>query len=347
MCDNISIDYITENGDYDMNTKIYDISIIGGGPAGMFSAYFGRLRNLDVALIESLPKLGGQPETLYSQKHIYDIAALPKVYGSELTQQLLDQLQILNCDQYLGTSVSSINRKDDVWELSTNKETIYSKAIIIAIGNGAFKPRKLTFDYDKTLEENNLDYFVNSLEDFRGKDVLVAGGGDSAVDWSIDLDKITNHTSLIHRRNKYRAMESSVNKLNQSSVEQLNPYIIKNVDFNQADNSKIDVTLKMIKSDDIKTVTADKLLVNYGFVSDSKILRDWNLELNGPFIKVSQEMETNLPNVFAIGDVVTYPGKLQLIATAFAEGPIAITKALRNLYPDKDYFEHSTSIFEK
>lgn len=330
-----------------MNDKIYDISIIGGGPAGMFAAYYARLRNLDVALIESLPKLGGQPETLYAQKHIYDVAALPKISGTDLTKQLTDQLAIRNCDQYLKTSVSSIERNNDLWELTTTQGVLKTKAIIIAIGNGAFHPRKLTFDYNKELELNNLNYFVNSIDDFKNKDVLVAGGGDSAVDWAIDLSKVSKHTSLIHRRNRYRAMESSVEKLNQSSVEQLNPYIIKNVEFNQEDHKKIDVTLKMIKSDELKIVTIDKLLVNYGFISDSKILHDWNVELSGPFIKVSQEMETNLPNVFAIGDIVTYPGKLQLIATAVAEGPIAVTKALRNLYPDKDYFEHSTSLFDK
>jgi len=330
-----------------MNDKIYDISIIGGGPAGMFAAYFAGLRKLNVSLIESLPKLGGQPETLYAQKHIYDVAALPKISGTDLTKQLNEQLSLMPCDQYLNTSVSSIVRKSDLWELTTSNKTIYTKAVIIAIGNGAFKPRKLTFDYDSKLENNQLQYFVNSLEEFTGKDVLVAGGGDSAVDWSIDLNQVAKHTSLIHRRNKYRAMESSVDKLNNSDVEQLNPYIIKGVDFNSDNPDKIDVTLKMIKSDETKVVTADKLLVNYGFVSDSKILQDWNIDLQGPFIKVSQEMETNLPNVFAIGDIVTYPGKLQLIATAFAEGPIAVTKALRNLYPDKDFFEHSTSIFEK
>lgn len=313
----------------------------------MFAAYYARLRNLDVALIESLPKLGGQPETLYAQKHIYDVAALPKISGTDLTKQLTDQLAIRNCDQYLKTSVSSIERNNDLWELTTTQGVLKTKAIIIAIGNGAFHPRKLTFDYNKELELNNLNYFVNSIDDFKNKDVLVAGGGDSAVDWAIDLSKVSKRTSLIHRRNRYRAMESSVEKLNQSSVEQLNPYIIKNVEFNQKDHKKIDVTLKMIKSDELKIVTTDKLLVNYGFISDSKILHDWNVELSGPFIKVSQEMETNLPNVFAIGDIVTYPGKLQLIATAFAEGPIAVTKALRNLYPDKDYFEHSTSLFDK
>ena len=331
-----------------MNDKTYDISIIGGGPAGIFAAYFAGLRNLKTALIESLPKLGGQPETLYAQKHIYDIGALPKISGTDLTQQLTDQLALMDSDQYLNTSVSSIVRKDGLWELTTNKETIYTKAIIIAIGNGAFKPRKLTFDYDPIIEENNnLSYFVNDINDYKDKDVLVAGGGDSAVDWAINLSKIAKHTSLIHRRNRYRAMESSVDQLDHSTVEQLNPYIIKDVQLNPEQPQKIDVTLKMIKSEEIKVVTTDKLLVNYGFISDSKILRDWNLELEGPFIKVTSEMETNLPDVFAIGDIVTYPGKLQLIATAFAEGPMAVTKALRNLYPNKDYFEHSTSIFEK
>jgi len=182
-----------------MNDKIYDISIIGGGPAGMFAAYYARLRTLDVALIESLPKLGGQPETLYAQKHIYDVAALPKISGTDLTKQLTDQLAIRNCDQYLKTYVSSIERNNDLWELTTTQGVLKTKAIIIAIGNGAFHPRKLTFDYNKELELNNLNYFVNSIDDFKNKDVLVAGGGDSAVDWAIDLSKVSKHTSLIHR----------------------------------------------------------------------------------------------------------------------------------------------------
>ncbi|APX71030.1 ferredoxin--NADP(+) reductase [Companilactobacillus allii] len=330
-----------------MNETTYDITIIGGGPAGIFSAYFARLRKLNVALIESLPKLGGQPETLYAQKNIYDVAGLPKISGTQLSDQLIQQLHFLDCDEYLNTSVTKLTRKDDLWEITTTKDTIYTKAVIIAIGNGAFEPRKLTFEYDKAIEKNNLRYFVNDIEEFRNKDVVVAGGGDSAVDWAISLNNVSNKTSLIHRRNKYRAMESSVDELNDSSVEQLNPYIIKNVTFNSTNPDKIDITLKMIKSDEVKIITADKLLVNYGFISDSKILRDWNIDLTGPFIKVDQEMETNLPNVFAIGDIVSYPGKLQLITTSFAEGPIAVTKALRNLYPDKDYFQHSTSLFEK
>lgn len=330
-----------------MNKKIYDIAVIGGGPAGIFAAYYARMRKLNVALIESLPKLGGQPETLYAQKEIYDVAALPKISGADLATSLIDQLHLLGCDEYLDTSVNNLKLDDGIWHISTNKEPIDAKSIIIAIGNGAFKPRKLTFDYDPLIEENNLSYFVNSIEEFRDKDVAIAGGGDSAVDWAIHLTNVANSTSLIHRRNKYRAMESSVSDLNKSDVEQLNPYIIKDVNFNQDDHEKIDVTLKMIKSDEIKTITIDKLLVNYGFVSDTKILHDWNLDLEGPFIKVDREMETNLPNVFAIGDIITYPGKLQLIATAFAEGPIAVTKALRNMYPERDYFEHSTSLFKQ
>lgn len=330
---------------YNMDNKIYDISIIGGGPAGMFASYYASLRKLDVALIESLPNLGGQPQTLYAQKNIYDVAGFPKISGAQLVDQLAEQMNAFPCDQYLSTSVTDIKREDDLWILSTNKETIKTHAIIIAIGNGAFKPRKLTFDYDPSIEENNLSYFVNDMEEFKNKDVAVAGGGDAAVDWAINLNQLSSSTSLIHRRNKYRAMESSVENLNASTVEQLSPYIIKDVTFNSDVHSKIDILLKKIKSDDEKTITVDKLLVNYGFISDSKILRDWNLDLEGPFIKVDQQMETNLPNVFAIGDISTYPGKLQLMATAFSEGPMAVTRALRNIYPDKDYFQHSTSLF--
>ncbi|WP_129045268.1 NAD(P)/FAD-dependent oxidoreductase [Companilactobacillus metriopterae] len=330
-----------------MTDKIYDIAIIGGGPAGIFAAYYARLRKLDVALIETLPNLGGQPNTLYSQKKIYDIAAIPSITGSELTEQLIEQINFIGCDKFLGTSVSNINQvDDDKWELTTdndNNKTIIAKSIIIALGNGAFEPRKLTFDYDHELETNNIRYFVNDIEDFRNQDIAIAGGGDSAVDWAVDLNKVSNRTFLIHRRNKYRAMENSVDHLNSSSVEQLNPYIIKDVKPNV---DKMDIIMKKLKSDDIDTITVDKLLVNYGFVSDSKILKEWNIDLEGPFIKVNEHMETNLPNVFAIGDIVTYSSKLQLIATAFAEGPIAVTKAIRNIYPERDFFEHSTSLFE-
>ncbi|MFD1472436.1 NAD(P)/FAD-dependent oxidoreductase [Companilactobacillus mishanensis] len=329
-----------------MTDTIYDIVIIGGGPAGMFAAYYASLRKLKVALVESLPNLGGQPQTLYAQKEIFDVAALPKVSGTELTDQLIQQLNFLDVDQLLSTSVTDIKQtNDNIWSLTTNNGTINTKSIIVAIGNGAFKPRKLTFDYDPSIEENNLCYFVTDIDEFKDKNIAIAGGGDSAVDWAIHLNDIANETALIHRRNKYRAMESSVDSLNDSDVEQLNPYIIKDVKYNNDDNKKIDVTLKKIRADEEKVITIDKLLVNYGFVSDSKILKDWNLELEGPFIKVTQQMETNLPNVFAIGDIVTYPGKLQLIATAFAEGPMAVTKAIKNIYPNKDYFEHSTSLF--
>ncbi|WP_125590652.1 NAD(P)/FAD-dependent oxidoreductase [Companilactobacillus jidongensis] len=330
-----------------MNKETYDITIIGGGPAGIYAAYYARLRKLNVALIESLPKLGGQPETLYAQKNIYDMPGYSKISGTDVANKLIEQLHNLKCDEYLGTSVTDLTQEDDIWKVTTNKETIYSNAIIIAIGNGSFKPRKLTFDYDKALEKHNLSYFVNDMNEYRDMDLAVAGGGDSAVDWAIHLNELTKHTSIIHRRNRYRAMETSVDELNNSNVEQLNPYIIKDVQFNANDSSKIDVSLKMIKSEETKTITVDKLLVNYGFMSDSKILRDWNIELEGPFIKVGPELETNLPNVFAIGDIVTYPGKLQLLATAFAEAPMAVTKALRNIYPGRDYFAHSTSLFEK
>ncbi|MBA1394488.1 NAD(P)/FAD-dependent oxidoreductase, partial [Lactobacillus sp. XV13L] len=190
--------------------------------------------------------------------------------------------------------------------------------------NGPFNPRKLAFDYDPQLEGKQLNYFVKNLEDFRNCDVLVAGGGDTAVDWALEIDKVAHHTSLLHRRNQFRALESSVKRLMDTKVELLTPNIITGLQL-LPDSNKVSVSFKTVGTEDTAQVIVDKILVNYGMTTDSRLLRKWGLELQGPFIPVNSKMQTNLEHVYAAGDVVTYPGKQKLITLGFAEGPIAVS----------------------
>ncbi|GKQ42079.1 ferredoxin--NADP reductase [Companilactobacillus sp. RD055328] len=324
-------------------TTIYDIAIIGGGPAGLFAGYYAKLRNLNTCIIESLPTLGGQPNTLYAQKKIYDVAGLIGVSGEDLSSKLIEQLNMFDCDIFTKTTINSINSNPNYISLDSTNGEIKTKAVIIAVGNGAFNPRKLAVEFDSKLN-NHVDYFVNDINKYKDKDVLVAGGGDSAVDWAFEINKVAKSTSIVHRRDTFRALESSVIRMNNSSIKQVTPYLIEDL---QSIDNKLKVILSKARDKNTKEeLVVDNLLVNYGYTSDSKLLRSWGLDLTGPYIKVNQKMETNLNNIYAIGDVAEYDGKLKLIANAFSEGTIAIAQAQSKIYPDKSYFEHSTNLFD-
>ncbi len=325
-------------------THIYDLLIIGGGPVGLFTAYFASMRNADVAIIESLPQVGGQANALFPEKEIYDIGGIPKIKAKQLIQQQLAQLELFQPEIKLSTTVDNIiEQADGNLLVTTNHGELQAKAVIIAIGTGSFAPRKLNNVYDPALEDNGqVTYFVKNLADFADQNVMVAGGGDSAVDWALALENVAQSVTIIHRRDQFRGLESSVQKLRDSTVKIMTPYLLNQV-TPAADQLQID--LKKVKTDDHQVVAADKLLINYGFVSDSRLLRQWQLGLAGSKIKVNTKMETNRPKVYAVGDAVTYPGKLDLIAVGYAEAPIAVTTALQTIYPEKIQPLHSTSLF--
>lgn len=324
------------------NNHLYDITIIGGGPVGMFAAYYAGMRNADVQLIESLPELGGQVKTLYAEKNIFDVAGFPGITGEDLTQNLTAQLDLFQPTLKLQTSVQNFKQDNDgTYLIETDRGTTRSKGIIIAIGNGAFTPRKLAFDYDQTLEDKQIQYFVKNTQQYQDKTIAIAGGGDSAIDWALALEKVAKKVYLIHRREQFRGLESSVNALKQSNINLLTPYLIKSAIANK---NQLSLGLNQVKSDHIEPLLVDHLLVNYGFLSDTKLLKSWQLELNRHQIKVDQTLQTNQQNVYAIGDIADYPGKVKLIASGFGEAPTAVTSLLNNLYPDKRQPLHSTSI---
>lgn len=323
---------------------IYDLLIIGGGPVGLFSAYYAGMRQADVAIMESLPQLGGQAATLFPEKIVYDVGGIPEIKAKTLVQQQIQQLAKFNPEILLKTTAQAIERQaDGSYRITTNHQPVVAKAIIIAIGTGAFAPRRLACPYDPELEKKGqLNYFVDDLEKYRHKNVVVAGGGDSAIDWALALESIANSVTIIHRRQQFRGLEASVARLQASNVKIMTPYLIKGV---KGADQKLLLNLKKVKTTETTTLTTDKLLVNYGFTADSRLLRRWGLDLQGNKISVNSKMETNLKNVYAVGDVITYPGKLDLIALGYGEAPIAVTSALQSLYPEKIQPIHSTALF--
>src|SRR5699024_228645 len=208
------------------NREVYDITIIGGGPAGLFTAFYGGLRNAKVKIIESLPELGGQLTALYPEKFIYDVAGFSKISAKDMVDKLVDQLSIFPITFCLGQSVNKVEKLEDKsFKLTTNKEEHYTKTIIIAAGNGAFAPRKLDVENATNYEGKNLHYFIKDMDEFKDQDVVICGGGDSAVDWANMLEPIAKKVSIIHRRDDFRAHEHSVTMMEQSSVEINIPYV--------------------------------------------------------------------------------------------------------------------------
>ena len=325
-----------------MTTPIYDMTVIGGGPVGMFAAFYAGLHSAKVLLLESLAELGGQPGNLYPAKVLYDIGGYPNISGQKLVEQLETQVAHFKPTIQTATNVQTITKTDEGFTLETTNGTYQSKSVIIATGGGAFTPRKLAVDYDPALDDKLVNYFVRDLNSFKDLDVAIAGGGDSAIDWALAIEPIAKSVHLIHRRNQFRGLEASVEQLKASSVVLHTPYLIDSV---VAKGQRGNISLKEVRGDNTEVLNVDKLLVNYGFMSENKQLRTWGLELEHNQIKVDSKMRTNIDGIYAIGDAVTYPGKLKLIASGFGEAPTAINEDLQALYPDRRQPTHSTQLY--
>ncbi len=302
-----------------------DVAIIGGGPAGMFAAFYGGMRQMKVTLIESMPQLGGQLAALYPEKYIYDVAGFPKVKAQELVDNLKKQMDLFSTDVRLEEKVRSVRKLEErSFEIVTDKAVHYAKAVIITAGVGAFEPRRLELPEAVKFEKANLHYFVGDLERFRGKKVLITGGGDSALDWSLMLEPIAEQVTLVHRRDKFRAHEHSVELLKQSKVNVVVPTEITALHGEERIER---VTLTDVKTKAETSLDVDEVIVNFGFVSSLGPIGEWGLAIEGGSIVVDTRMETNIPGIFAAGDITTYPGKLKLIAVGFGEAPTAINNA--------------------
>jgi len=328
-----------------MSDQVYDITIIGAGPAGLFTAFYGGMRQASVKIIESLPHTGGQLTALYPEKYIYDVAGFPKIRAQDLVSQLEEQLSMFDPAIALGQSVEALERLEDgTFKLTTDKETHLTKTIIITAGNGAFQPRKLGLEGSEKYEGANLHYFVKDMNVFKDQNVILFGGGDSAVDWALMLKDIAKKVTLVHRRDEFRAHESSVEELKNSNVELMTPFVPKEM----IGEERIEkVVLEEVKGDRIVEIEPDAVICNYGFISSLGPIKDWGLEIERNSLVVNTKMETNIPGIYAAGDITTYPGKIKLIVTGFGEGPTAVNNAKQYMDPKaRVQPKHSTSMFE-
>lgn len=313
--------------------EIFDVIIIGGGPTGMFAASYAGMRELKVKMIETLPVLGGQVEMLYPEQMIFDVGAFPYIKGKEFVHQLETQMEPFATNICLNEEVTAIHKEEEIFKVQTDQTTHYAQAVLITSGLGAFEPRKLTFDYPTAYENTNLHYYVNDLELYRDQTVAITGGGDSAVDWALTLEEIAKKVYIVHRRDKFRALEASVSKLKASNVEIITPYVPQEL---VGDAEKLEkVIFKKRRGDERMALPVDYFIVNYGFLSTNKQLDEWGLETQRGHILVSQKMETNIPGIYAAGDVTTFDGKVKLIATGFGEAPTAINSIIQYLNPDQ------------
>ncbi|MFE7084342.1 NAD(P)/FAD-dependent oxidoreductase [Priestia megaterium] len=324
--------------------EIYDITVIGGGPTGLFTAFYGGLRNSKVKIIESLPQLGGQLTTLYPEKHIYDVAGFPKVRAQDLVNNLKKQIELFDPTICLGEAVEQVEKKmEGIFTLKTNKAVHYSKTIIITAGIGAFQPRKIELEEAAKFEQLNLHYFIDDINQFAGKNVMLLGGGDSAVDWALMLEHISKKVTLVHRRDTFRAHEYSIEQLKNSSISIKTPY--KPVEL-LGDERLKQVVIQHTKQGEKEIINVDDVIVNYGFVSSLGPIKTWGLETEKNSIIVNSKQETNIPGIYAAGDICTYEGKVKLIATGFGEGPTAVNNAKAYMDPNaKVQPKHSTSLF--
>lgn len=330
------------------NNNLFDVTIIGGGPTGLFTAFYSGMRQMKTKIIESMPQLGGQLAALYPEKYIYDVAGFPTIKAQTLVEQLVEQAKRFDPTIVLDQSVQTLDRNEDgtLTLTSDNGDVHQTKTVIITAGVGAFQPRRLKIDKADFYEGKNLHYFINDLQSFAGKKVIVTGGGDSAVDWANMLEPIAEKVYLVHRRDKFRAHERSVEQLMNSSVEIKTPFVVQ--ELKGDDNQIKEVVLQDPKGENEETVEVDALIVNHGFISALGPIKDWGLDIEKNTIIVNTKMETNIEGVYSAGDVTSYPGKVKLIATGFGEGPTAVNNAKSYMDPKaRTQPMHSTAMFDK
>ncbi len=325
---------------------LYDLTIIGAGPVGLFGAYYAGFRGLRTKIVDSQPDLGGQVTALYPDKFIYDVAGFPKVLGKDLVTNLVDQAMQYTPAIHLNEEIRTLEHGPDrTITLGGNGAKHVTRVVLITGGIGAFTPKTYKrAEFDRYLD-HGLHYAVRRKEDFRGKDVLVVGGGDSALDWALNLLPYARHITLIHRRDGFRAHADSVKKLLDSPITVKVFYELRAI---RGDPDVTEAVVYQNKTGQEEVLNVDAVLAFLGLVSNLGPISTWGLTLEEDSIIVNTRMETNLPGVYAAGDIVTFPGKLKLIATGFGEAATAVNNAARYINPDASVFPgHSSTIMEK
>ncbi|HEX2092927.1 MAG TPA: NAD(P)/FAD-dependent oxidoreductase [Longimicrobiaceae bacterium] len=319
------------------DANIKDVTIVGGGPTGLFAAFYAGLRGISCRIVDALPQLGGQLMALYPEKYIFDVGGLPRILAKDLARNMIEQGTQFGPEVVLETEVQTLVREDGLLRLGTPRGEFLSRTVVITAGKGALTPRVLECPGWEELSRARSGVYthVHQPEEFRGRRVLLVGGGDSAVDWVLGLQGIASEVTLIHRRNEFRAHSASVREMRaleaQGKVSILTPFEVRALEGDGACVRR--ATLFDNQTNEERTLEVDAVVALLGFKPDLGPIGTWGLELEKNSIKVSQVMETNIPGVYAAGDVVHYPGKLELIATGYGEAAVAVNNAVHFLNP--------------
>ncbi|ABS64131.1 FAD-dependent pyridine nucleotide-disulphide oxidoreductase [Parvibaculum lavamentivorans DS-1] len=324
-----------------------DVVIVGAGPCGLFAVFELGLLDMKCHLVDILDKPGGQCAELYPEKPIYDIPALPVVSGHELTERLMEQAAPFGPQYHYNEMVEEVQKLEDGrWRVKTDGGLVFeAKVVVIAAGGGSFQPKKPPIPGIEAYEGKSVFYAVKRMETFRGKNVLISGGGDSALDWTINLHPIVQSMQLIHRRDGFRAAPDSVNKMHALVEEKKMQFHLGQITSLHGDNGQLEgVTVKGNDGADYQ-IECDTLLPFFGLTMKLGPIANWGINLHENLIPVDTEkFQTSEPGLFAIGDINTYPGKLKLILSGFHEAALMAQAAFRYANPDaKLTFQYTTS----
>ena len=322
-----------------------DALIIGAGPTGLFTAHQLKIIGLDCQIVDNLDKIGGQCIELYPDKPIYDIPAIPECTGEELTQNLIKQLEPFEIKFHLNERVDEVKKDTNNWEVKTSNGTKFSTPnVIIAGGVGSFEPRKFSLKECEKFEGKSIFYSVKDKKIFEGKTVTIFGGGDSALDWAVELSK-TSKVNLIHRRDEFRGASATVDKVHElaksGKINLFTKYQISGIKGLENLES-LDISHE---NKEVKTIKSDYILGFFGLIMQLGPIANWGLNLDKKTIEVDTEkFETNQKGIYAVGDICSYPGKLKLILSGFHEGALAARACFKLARPNEKYrFEFTTS----
>ena len=331
-----------------------DVLIVGAGPCGLFAVFELGLLDIKAHLVDILDKVGGQCAELYPEKPIYDIPGIPEITGQGLSEALMQQIKPFNPTFHLGEMVTGIvNIGDPLYRVTTTSGNSFEcKAVIIAAGGGSFQPKRPPIAGIEPYEDKSVHYAVRKMENFRGKNVVIVGGGDSALDWTLNLQPLAKRLTLVHRRDDFRGAPDSVNKMRALVASGAMDLKIGQVSELEGADGQLSAASIKDKDGKVERVACDAMLPFFGLTMKLGPISDWKLDMDDELIKVDvSTFETNRQGIFAIGDINTYPGKLKLILSGFHEGALCAQRVHHYVYPEKrlvfQYTTSSTSLQKK
>ncbi|HSI73016.1 MAG TPA: NAD(P)/FAD-dependent oxidoreductase [Fimbriimonas sp.] len=318
-----------------------DVTIIGGGPVGLFASFYAGMRGMSVRIVDSLPELGGQLTALYPEKYVYDMPGFPKVLAKDLAREMIAQGLQFGPEVVLEETADRLEKTDVGYVVHTSKgESLPTKTVIVSAGAGAFQPTKIGIEREEEMHGKGIYYGVKDKSVFSGKKLAILGGGDSAFDWCLNLHDSAASTTMVHRRDVFKAHEDSIHQVQKLGIPMKLFYAVKEL---HGEDQLVGLTLENTVTKEREHFECDALIVNIGFKSSLGPLKDWGFEIEKNQIKVDHRYETCLPGVFAVGDVATFDSKIKLIATGVGEAATAVCFAKTYLDPAAKLFPGHSS----